>query len=179
MSRALTAADRSALIRLASTMEKGSDERRAVLAGLCHRTADDAHGELELVVGQRWMRVNVRWLKSKPSLISWEALSRSHEGFRKTLKKIENVVGNNVTNMAQRPDEDSPLMRAMGPNLRSRFDGLKGTAKGIEMIGSVEIQMDPAGLYDGQWHPEVVGRAEAALKNIRRFRLVGTQRRDY
>jgi len=36
MSRSLTAADRSALIRLASTMVKGSDERRAVLAGLVY-----------------------------------------------------------------------------------------------------------------------------------------------
>ena len=34
MSRTLTAADRSALIRLASTMEKGSPERKAILAGL-------------------------------------------------------------------------------------------------------------------------------------------------
>ena len=32
--RSLTAADRSALIRLASSMEKGSAERRAILAGL-------------------------------------------------------------------------------------------------------------------------------------------------
>ena len=34
MSRTITAADRSALIRLASTMEPGSPERKAVLAGL-------------------------------------------------------------------------------------------------------------------------------------------------
>ena len=34
MSRSLTASDRKALIRLASTLPKGSDERRAVLAGL-------------------------------------------------------------------------------------------------------------------------------------------------
>ena len=34
MARTLTAADLSALIRLASTMEKGSPERKAILAGL-------------------------------------------------------------------------------------------------------------------------------------------------
>ena len=34
MSRSLTAADRSALIRLASTFPAESDERRAILAGL-------------------------------------------------------------------------------------------------------------------------------------------------
>ena len=34
MSRRLTASDRSALIRLASTMPAGSDERRAILSGL-------------------------------------------------------------------------------------------------------------------------------------------------
>jgi hypothetical protein len=38
MSRVLTASDRSALIRLASTMPSGSEERRAILAGLV-RTA--------------------------------------------------------------------------------------------------------------------------------------------
>jgi len=34
MSRTLTAADRSVLIRLASTMEPGSPERKSILAGL-------------------------------------------------------------------------------------------------------------------------------------------------
>ena len=34
MAKTLTATDRSALIRLASTMEKGSEERKAILAGL-------------------------------------------------------------------------------------------------------------------------------------------------
>ena len=34
MSRTLTAADRSALIRLASTLPAGSEERKAILAGL-------------------------------------------------------------------------------------------------------------------------------------------------
>ena len=34
MSRTLTASDRSRLIRLASTMEKGSEERKAILSGL-------------------------------------------------------------------------------------------------------------------------------------------------
>ena len=34
MSRTLTASDRSRLIRLVSTMEKGSSERRAILAGM-------------------------------------------------------------------------------------------------------------------------------------------------
>ncbi len=40
MPRTLTAADRSALIRLASTMEKGSPERKAILAGL-DKVAED------------------------------------------------------------------------------------------------------------------------------------------
>lgn len=34
MSRKLTASDRKTLIRLASTMEKGSPERKAILGGL-------------------------------------------------------------------------------------------------------------------------------------------------
>ncbi len=39
MSRTLTAADRSALIRLASTLPVGSDERKAILAGLSKKSA--------------------------------------------------------------------------------------------------------------------------------------------
>ena len=34
MSKTLTATDRSSLIRLASSMEKGSEDRRVILAGL-------------------------------------------------------------------------------------------------------------------------------------------------
>ena len=40
MSRTLTASDRSRLIRLASTMEKGSEERRTLLAELQKRAAE-------------------------------------------------------------------------------------------------------------------------------------------
>ena len=40
MSRTLTAADRSALIRLASTLPAGSAERRAILAGLSKQAGD-------------------------------------------------------------------------------------------------------------------------------------------
>ena len=40
MSRTLTASDRKALIRLASTMEKGSPERKAILAGLGKKAGD-------------------------------------------------------------------------------------------------------------------------------------------
>ena len=49
MSRTLTAADRSRLIRLASTMEKGSEERKAILAGLSKSAATryEHNGELK------------------------------------------------------------------------------------------------------------------------------------
>ena len=40
MSRTLTSSDRSALIRLASTMPVGSTERRAILAGLTHKATE-------------------------------------------------------------------------------------------------------------------------------------------
>jgi len=39
MARTLTASDRKALIRLASTLEKGSPERKAILAGLAKTSA--------------------------------------------------------------------------------------------------------------------------------------------
>ena len=39
MSRTLTASDRSALIRLASTLPAGSEERRAILAGLSKKAS--------------------------------------------------------------------------------------------------------------------------------------------
>ena len=51
--KTLTASDRSALIRLASSLPKGSEERRAILAGL-KQAADDPHpfGERDKVFVQ-------------------------------------------------------------------------------------------------------------------------------
>ena len=48
MSRTLTAADRSALIRLASTLPAGSEERRAILAGLSKQANAWPSGTLDL-----------------------------------------------------------------------------------------------------------------------------------
>jgi len=48
MPRTLTAADRSALIRLASTLEKGSPERKAILAGLGKMAYGWSRSEKEL-----------------------------------------------------------------------------------------------------------------------------------
>ena len=52
MSGTLTVSDRQSLIRLASTMEKGSEERKAILAGLSKKGFDmvdaiDLRGEVE------------------------------------------------------------------------------------------------------------------------------------
>jgi hypothetical protein len=54
MARTLTASDRSALIRLASTMEKGSESRRAILAGL-QKTAADRVGPYIEFDGKVWV----------------------------------------------------------------------------------------------------------------------------
>ena len=40
MPKSLTASDRSSLIKLAHSLEKGSDERKAILAGLKSSRAD-------------------------------------------------------------------------------------------------------------------------------------------
>lgn len=48
MSRKLTASDRSALIRLASTLPAGSEERRAILAGLSKKANAWPSGTLDL-----------------------------------------------------------------------------------------------------------------------------------
>jgi hypothetical protein len=48
MSRTLTAADRSALIRLASTLPAGSPERKAILAGLGKKANAGPSGTLDL-----------------------------------------------------------------------------------------------------------------------------------
>lgn len=57
--KTLTAADRSALIRLASTLPKGSEERKTILAGLAKRAAsqeemDEALRAVEWNGGLRW-----------------------------------------------------------------------------------------------------------------------------
>ena len=67
MSRTLTAADRSALIRLASTMPVGSEERRAILAGLSKKSALSMQKAERILKKKGWVfdGKNV-WLKSWP-----------------------------------------------------------------------------------------------------------------
>ena len=58
MSRTLTAADRSALIRLASTLPAGSDERRAILAGLNKQSSEED-----------WAHAYLRWFDGVVDLV--------------------------------------------------------------------------------------------------------------
>ena len=51
MARTLTASDRRSLIRLASSMEKGSEERRAILA-VCGSTG---------IMSRSWVRSTATW----------------------------------------------------------------------------------------------------------------------
>jgi len=52
MSKALTASDRKTLIRLASSMEKGSEERKAILAGLEKTTVSKSVRDWERLLAQ-------------------------------------------------------------------------------------------------------------------------------
>ena len=52
MAKKLTATDRKSLIRLASTMEKGSQERRAILAGLRESKRASRSSKLAIGVGE-------------------------------------------------------------------------------------------------------------------------------
>ena len=66
MARNLTASDRSALIRLASTLEKGSEERKAILKGLdkfarSFRTPEDKLEWVEEALFQRGFRRHRRY----------------------------------------------------------------------------------------------------------------------
>ena len=64
MSKTLTATDRKALIRLASSMEKGSEERRAILAGLSKtartnwKVVNLSRSTLSKANAVRWMYMN-------------------------------------------------------------------------------------------------------------------------
>ena len=49
MSRSLTASDRASLIKLASSLPKGSPERKAILAGLVKTSSDEL--DLDLITG--------------------------------------------------------------------------------------------------------------------------------
>ena len=55
MSKTLTASDRAALIRLASAMPVGSDERRAILAGLNRTAAASGSGRVAISVKYKKM----------------------------------------------------------------------------------------------------------------------------
>ena len=54
MSRSLTAADRSALIRLASTLPAGSEERKAILAGLSKKAEAPAPRGVDMAAWQQF-----------------------------------------------------------------------------------------------------------------------------
>jgi hypothetical protein len=68
MAKTLTAADRSALIRLASSLEKGSEQRRVILAALpssgwVNRTLEPTPSAAELnAFGKRWDELSDRAL---------------------------------------------------------------------------------------------------------------------
>ena len=76
MSRTLTAADRSALIRLASTMEKGSEERRTVLAAASsfyfpEATSFDEQVKMWEAQKQKGIKELKALLKREASRIGW------------------------------------------------------------------------------------------------------------
>ena len=69
MSKTLTASDHSALIRLASSMAVGSEERKAILAGLrgaSTKTAMNYHGDLDRARAE----VNNRYIKELARVIA-------------------------------------------------------------------------------------------------------------
>ena len=68
MSRTLTASDRSALIRLASTMEKGSEERRTILAAA---TSFDEQVKMWEAQKQKGIKELKALLKREASRIGW------------------------------------------------------------------------------------------------------------
>ena len=88
MSRSLTASDRSALIRLASTLPKGSKERKAILAGLkeaARRTPITLQELLDLDEGGTLLLEKRDWngrsldsfkLKGRGAERAWKELSR-------------------------------------------------------------------------------------------------------
>lgn len=90
MPRKLAASDRKSLIRLASTMEKGSPERRAILAGLKVASPDPVAG---------WVRKNKRSLADAAPLLqvglskrekgAWEVTYDAGQQYYKLVAKYE------------------------------------------------------------------------------------------
>ena len=61
MSRSLTASDRSSLIRLASSLPKGSPERKAILAGLKSKRRPRVADLPDAPMGYEWKDVSDEW----------------------------------------------------------------------------------------------------------------------
>lgn len=79
MARTLTAADRKSLIRLASTLPKGSSERRAILSGLKKQARFDPDSDQDAEIGS--------WIKK---LEYWKAL---HIGAVKAYNEMQRKHG--------------------------------------------------------------------------------------
>lgn len=87
MSKILTASDRSALIKLASTLPKGSGERRAILAGLrvagggpkWEKATDKLIQEFEGLVGKGMTQMQKALVKPTAKLFTQLAKDTNHE----------------------------------------------------------------------------------------------------
>ena len=94
MSRTLTASDRRRLIRLASSMEKGSEERRAILAGLSKssdlRESDweDFKDHFERGREDEWFKRNAPMTKGFVRSALVEQVARDPEVSAKKLQRI-------------------------------------------------------------------------------------------
>jgi hypothetical protein len=93
MSRTLTAADRSALIRLASTLPAGSEERRAILTGLkeaARRTPITMQELRDLDDGGTLLLEKRDW--NGPTLDSFKLKGRGAERAWKELSRLRSPV---------------------------------------------------------------------------------------
>lgn len=81
MAKTLTATDRKSLIRLASTMEKGSEERRAILAGLTQTAAEESEDFLD-------RKLDRDWKKALKAVFAWKGKGdKTNERIRKNLRR--------------------------------------------------------------------------------------------
>ncbi len=96
MPRKLTASDRKTLIRLASTLPKGSEERRAILAGLSRKASRKSGGHVgdsvkAMLEGAHRSTVDAQKFLSRNGVSG--ALARSVEDATTALEKAVQEAG--------------------------------------------------------------------------------------
>ena len=146
MSRSFTASDRSSLLRLASTMSKGSEERKTLLASLKKATIDERTLDQLVDMGVESVGGDPTNSDITPALMGLRnKWNKAVEGaLEKWLKKPENFAKLDLDSSVFRGVEDQD-------DIDMVVDALQEHRGGAGYLYYMEMEGHGVGTWDGDW----------------------------